>query len=409
MFMKIKSLHLRAFRGIEDMVLDFDDHLNVIAGENGVGKSTILDAVSMILSGLFHKIGFIDHKKTHAPDSSDTKVGHDRCEILAKMVFFGSEIEVYVDSTGEIGYAMDFEIAKKTYTPAHLNDPENRMPAAVHYRTNRYVTEVPIDPYSDFKVDRRDAHVFPLSSEVVDFEAFFEWFRNTEDFENEERVRDSSFRDRDLDAVRESIYFITGFSNMRIMRKRLSLQLEKLGDSLDIRKFSDGEKGLVAMVGDLARRLSIANPGSENPLHEEGVVLIDEMELHLHPAKQRRIIRELQVAFPNCQFFISTHSPQVLGEVSPENIILLRRAKKGNVEAVVPGRSFGLDSNIILEDLMGAPSQNEEVERALARIFVLIDKEKFAEAKKAIGNLRKKVGIQLPGMTRAETLIAALE
>lgn len=71
----------------------------------------------------------------------------------------------------------------------------------------------------------------------------------------------------------------------------------------------------MALLGDLARRIAIANPYRENPMEGEGIVLIDEIELHMHPSWQRRILGVLKQLFPNVQFIITTHSPQVLGSV----------------------------------------------------------------------------------------------
>jgi predicted ATP-binding protein involved in virulence len=85
---------------------------------------------------------------------------------------------------------------------------------------------------------------------------------------------------------------------------------------------SDGEKCLLAMVGDLARRLAIANPDYPDALQGEAIVLIDEIELHLHPSWQRNIIPALKRTFPKCQFIITTHSPQVLSYIQPKNIYL---------------------------------------------------------------------------------------
>ena len=80
-------------------------------------------------------------------------------------------------------------------------------------------------------------------------------------------------------------------------------------------QLSDGEKGFITLIGDIARRLAIANPESKNPLLGEGIILIDEIELHLHPSWQIEIIPQLRDTFPNCQFIIITHSPLVLSSI----------------------------------------------------------------------------------------------
>lgn len=131
-----------------------------------------------------------------------------------------------------------------------------------------------------------------------------------------------------------------------------------------VNQLSDGEKCLLAMVGDLARRLAIANPGLSDQLQGKGVVLIDEIELHLHPKWQREIIPALTRTFPNCQFIVTTHSPQVVSHVKPQRIYILEKIDNGIV-AKRPSSSFGRDSNSILEDLMDVPERPQHIKDRL--------------------------------------------
>jgi predicted ATP-binding protein involved in virulence len=130
--------------------------------------------------------------------------------------------------------------------------------------------------------------------------------------------------------------------------------IEKGGEKLKIDQLSDGEKMLLLVVSDLARRLSIANPGMEDSLQGNGVVLIDEVDLHLHPQWQREVIPALGKTFPNCQFITTTHSPQVLSNVEKENILILEDYR------IVENTPFtyGRDSNSILYDLMNYHQSN---------------------------------------------------
>ena len=119
---------------------------------------------------------------------------------------------------------------------------------------------------------------------------------------------------------------------------------------LPVAQLSDGERGLLAMVFDLTRRLTQANPEMEDPAAEaEAVVLIDEIELHLHPGWQRRIVRNLTETFPKCQFIATTHSPQLIGEVEHDRIQII-----ADGQVYSPTHSFGVDSSRVLEEIMGA-------------------------------------------------------
>ncbi|KAM3100867.1 AAA family ATPase [Phormidesmis sp. 146-35] len=114
---------------------------------------------------------------------------------------------------------------------------------------------------------------------------------------------------------------------------------------MDVRQLSDGERSVLALVLDLARGLSQANPILENSLQGKAVVLIDELDLHLHPIWQRTIVAKLTQTFPNCQFIATTHSPQIVGEVKPPGLSLI--VKEGDrVVAIQEGlQGFGLDSS----------------------------------------------------------------
>ena len=169
-------------------------------------------------------------------------------------------------------------------------------------------------------------------------------------------------------------------------------------------QLSDGEKGLLAMAGDLARRLAIANPGLPDPLQGEEIVLIDEIELHLHPKLQRKIIPSLKNTFPNCQFIITTHSPQVISEV--KSVYLLRSIPEGIIAE--PRRTFGQDSSRILEELMGVSDRPEDIKKRLRELFRLIDDGKITEAKRMQEELEKEIGDD-PEFASADMLIRSQE
>ena len=125
--------------------------------------------------------------------------------------------------------------------------------------------------------------------------------------------------------------------------------LDKGGREIRVDLLSEGEKCTLAMIGDLARRLILANPAMENPLEGKGIVLIDEIELHMHPSWQRRILSILKEVFPNIQFIVTTHSPQVLGEAdeSFKIISLSLDMDENGVGTDQIERMDGFDSNMI--------------------------------------------------------------
>lgn len=133
---------------------------------------------------------------------------------------------------------------------------------------------------------------------------------------------------KDIQNVARAIEkFVPEYSNLRINRSErgtAQMLVDKHGQEFDIGQLSDGEKNMIALIGDIARRLTIGNPNSEDPLKESGVVLIDEIDLHLHPKWQRIVAGKITEVFPNCQFIITSHSPQVISHIKPESVFVLR-------------------------------------------------------------------------------------
>ena len=218
-----------------------------------------------------------------------------------------------------------------------------------------------------------------------------------------------NYIDRQIEAVRNSVYeMLEGFSKLRIRRSPLRMTINKNGEELIINRLSDGEKCLLAMVGDIARRLAIANPGLENPLTGEGVVMIDEIELHLHPTWQRKIIPSLTRTFPNLQFIFTTHSPQVISHVQPESIYLLESTSEGIV-AKRPESSFGRDSNRILEDIMGVDARPPEIKNKLLELFRIIETGELELAKQLSQKIAQEIGSDEPELIKAAVSIRRQE
>ena len=154
-------------------------------------------------------------------------------------------------------------------------------------------------------------------------------------------------------------------------------ELYEMVTNLDVLQLSDGEKCTLALFGDIARRLAIANPSLDDPLQGDGVVLIDELELHMHTSWQRKVISMLKKTFPNIQFIITTHSPQILGEVYHDfNVYALSR-NGSDIQVVQTTGMFGMDSNSILEDKMETDSVSAIIKQKTEEMYSLLELKDF--------------------------------
>ncbi len=220
----------------------------------------------------------------------------------------------------------------------------------------------------------------------------------------------SNFSDPQLEAVRNALSkILPDFSNLTVRRSPLRMEVEKNGKRLTVNQLSGGELNLIAMIGDLARRMAIANPDFTKPLEGSGIILIDEIDLHLHPNWQRTIVPKLLDVFPNCQFIISTHSPHVITHVQqPECLFLLKQTDLGIV-VDKPDESYGKNVDRVLEDLMGLKTTRpEEVAYELDSIFKTIDTGNLDDAQKKIAKLKLKIGAD-PELVKAEVLMKRRE
>lgn len=411
--MKVTKLTLENFRGIARMELEFHERVNVLMGENGAGKSAILDCLAILLSRLIGRI------------KSTTGTGR----------FFGyrdvtngqketkNEISVEVDGQSASWSVTKTRRGLKKQTITNLeqlkgiaqkiqadyeSDEDLDFPLAVYYPVNRAVLDIPLRIRKRHEFHQLSAYDESLSGAKNNFRVFFEWYRNREDLENETRTRKPRHRDRELKAVRTAIEtLLPGCSELHVQRSPLRMVVNKGQTELVVNQLSDGEKCQLALAGDLARRLAIANPSRKNPLDGQAVVLIDEVDLHLHPSWQRTIVPRLAETFPNCQFIVTTHSPQVASEVDEGDVLLLQRTDD-NVSVSRPEAVYGLDSNRILEDFMGVAERPQPIKDALAVLFRAIDESDLKAAKTIVEELNNQVGSD-PQLTRARTMIRRKE
>ena len=410
--MRVKRLKMQSFRGIGDLTIDFDEkEPTVFIGINGVGKSSILDCLAILLSRFSSAI---QHSTASGRLFTEEDIKNDKHETHNEIITdFESQEFTWSLTKVKKGRIKDTstnlsEINKITENIKHQLSlsKEYNLPVILYYSTNRAVLDIPLKIKKQHSFAQIDTYENAISGTGSDFRIFFEWFRKQEDLENELRLENSpNYQDKQLEAVRQAISsLIPNFNKLRVRRSPLRMTLQKDGEELIVNQLSDGEKCLLAMVGDLARRLAIANPGLENPLDGFGVVLIDEIELHLHPKWQREIIPALIRTFSNCQFIVTTHSPQVISQIKPQGIYILEKTDT-DIIAKRPESSYGRDSNQILEDLMDVPERPQEIKQDLLKLFRLIDEGNLEAAKELRKELAKKIGEDEAQFVKADILI----
>lgn len=456
--MRLERLTLANFRGFEQIELDFEADITVVAGVNGVGKSGVLSALTVAMS---HGEPAFSACKDAPLGLSDLDIqfGKPALALAMTLALPGAEVRIDVNRTAPLDPAKAEALIKRrdelrfarrgtkkgSKEERALNDdlrliehqlapsadlPTVRVlpadaamlphdytvaargavnqPFAVYYSTARLLSRLPnsLPPVRAESVEI--AFEKALSPQLeVSLNDFANWARVVAAQES----RGLALRMfRQLSRAIKN--FLPGVSRLRLEmpeKRQPHFSVLKQGSALYLEQLSDGERGLLALVFDLTRRLAIANPQSDNPIRNGvALVMIDEIELHLHPKWQRDVVRRLRETFRSCQFVVTTHSPLVLGEVAARCVRFLEFSD-GKVVKTVPTEAYGMDANRILQEFMGAPVRNRQVDAELKKLFELIDEERLDEARAAIGRLEATLGQEEPELTRASSLIRFLE
>lgn len=372
---RIKQLSLRNFRlfGEDSQILNFNPgkKVTVLVGNNSSGKSSVLDAIAISVSTFTSNFPGQSIKQYVDSDVHVTEDEETGDYMQVESVFetsYNGEIDILRYRQGNAKAPDGILKNVNSYADLLMSKIKNgepcNLPVVAYYGTGRGQIKAP-ERKRDFKkaFTRWDAYTCALEASA-NFRQFIEWFDLMEDEERREKEsrRDWDFKSRPLESVRRALSTFVGdkFSNPRMMIHPLRFVMdENIGAGktrqLRIEQMSDGYKIVTAMVADIASRMAEANPDMADPLLSNGIVLIDEIDLHLHPKWQRTIISSLTQTFPNIQFIVSTHSPIILsGALTASQIIVL--GENGIIDADAKEYENYDISQILLSELFGMQS-----------------------------------------------------
>ncbi len=342
--MKINSLKIECFRGLRNVEIpELDKHVNLFVGVNGAGKSSILDAISLVFSWYTARMLSAKGRGRDIPKDDICIHSQNGCTIKLRVEESG-DWKLYRSLKYSKGDRSDLTSMNLYVSEVRKSLEESDLmsvPIIAYYDVHRVIPNAyPRMPRKRSEFSQLDTYKNSLTASNL-FSDFFYWFRLSEDYENEKFKENRQFQDPGLKAVREAVVSVfPEYSDLKVSRRPLALTMRKGDETFKINQLSDGEKCYISLVCDIARRLAIANPGI-NPLDGSGIVMIDEIELHLHPKWQQSVVSNLVKTFPNCQFFITTHSPIVASDVSGKVFAI----KSGEI---IEQQTFGkLSSNIL--------------------------------------------------------------
>ena len=355
--MFIDKITLRNFKGFENYPVEFKDRFTIIVGNNGLGKTSILDSLAIASSVYFIPFGCkkaqrtINKRDVRVVSSGDSFEPQLPCVIEASrgnMTWSRSiETQKFTNLLGKNNQLVT--LAREEFNRVSSNETVN-LPVFAYHGTGRLWAEYSEHVDYTKQGSRTEGWDFCLSAKSSS-KAFRSWYKTLEknaDKKNEEiRERLRLFREAIISCVEDWDDFYYDFAENDI------IGISKKGGnttSLPYSMMSDGYRNMIGMVADIAYRCIRLNPhlGSNAIKETEGLVLIDEIDLHLHPTWQRKVVKELSLAFPKIQFVVTSHSPFILQSATANQVVDLAKRPLNddprNVSLELNARYMGVES-----------------------------------------------------------------
>ncbi len=375
--MKLQSVHLENYRCFENITIDFHKQLTVLVGANGSGKTAVLSGVFANIAGILSFVQTENARKyvlspkvdrnftTNKPLSMAVTLTSDAEDFFWKLPTVATKDKIRL-------YGYDSE--RNTAFLKKYFAEDNILPVIASYNSYRLIQNGTSSGDRALPSDRFSIYDTCFEPKLA-FDELMTWL-DAEDA-REARAQRDGIQGEDfsiITAIREAIAkMLPGYSNFRFINSppNFAVTRDEDGQTVMFEQLSSGYRVILSLVLDIAYRMAVAN-GKE--LYTEGksvldspaIILIDEVDLYLHPSWQQRVLTDLMRTFPNAQFIVTTHSPQVLSAVKPEHIRILHDNK-----VLKPSHgTFGAESSRILFDVFG-------VQTRLSSLFMGVGEEDY--------------------------------
>lgn len=408
--MLLQTMKLHNFRCFSDIRVDFRERLTVLVGGNGTGKSTILEAAAIAVGTWPYAMGI------------RTGYGIRKTDARNKYFQVGSGIdvqpqfpvEVYADGkidnknvewmrtfdpeqgSGSLSDAKKLTMIAKDYQERlRSGDTNLNLPVVCYYSTGRLWKQRREKGVILEKNTRIHGYIDSLDGAANDT-MMIRWFKKMTIQQYQYRKEIPEYR-AVCQAMEQWFQGITGCKQAEVQFNLDTNEIDLVYPDeqgvyvrIPITQLSDGYKSTISLIADIAYRMAMLNPQLlDHILSEtEGVVLIDEIDLHLHPLWQQRILDDLLRIFPKVQFIVSTHAPAVINSVPSESIFIL----KNNQVLGTSNETYGKDMNTIIREVMEVPERPESVKNRFLEFYQRIDREDYTEAQKIFEELQDTIG-----------------
>jgi len=396
--MNIKTLKIQNFKIFENTKFSFDSQMNVIIGNNATGKTSILEALSYSIGTFFLGINSIESKPLYNNQKRRKILNTENIEIQLPFRvdvvnnLNGEEYSWYRDTNKEKGGATSYRNAKKLINKAKELDEKVRngedvdLPLIAYYGTDRVNDKVKTTHRQEGS--RFDGYYASLDPEVVK-KQFLIWFRDYEDSVLK-FGKDKSLYNAFTEAITT---MIKDWNEIHFSWKANDMLGKKDdGSWTSFSMMSAGYKNIVRLTADIAYRAITLNPHlKENAVKRtQGIVLIDEIDMHLHPKWQKSIIQDLKNTFPKIQFIITSHSPFIIQSLRSRELISL--------DGDVMNEPFRKSISDIIEDEMNLDNVIRgnkflEMQKVASEYFTLLKNGKSSFSDNETKLLKEKLDV----------------
>lgn len=385
--MYLEKLKLHNFRCYEKLEIDFNRQLTVLVGKNGSGKTTVLEAIAIALGTWFvgfnivnakginkrtdplrkaYQIGATDDVQTQFPVEIEAwgKIEESKDQILhwKRELYTPTGTMTTKDAKEIVEYAAEYQKAiSEGRTDIYL-------PMVAYYGTGRLWDYHRQKRTDVFKVSSRTNGYIDCLDGTANVKLMMDWFQimTINKYQRQEENLESN---PELDtvylAMEKCLTNLSGYSDVKIRYNMGTQELDVYYSEQDkqrmripLNQLSDGYKGMISLVADIAYRMATLNPqlGTEVLSKGDGVVLIDEVDLHLHPAWQQKVIDNLMNIFPKVQFIVSTHAPAIISSVKTDKLRILSNKEV----CMTANQVYGKDVNSVMKEIMGVNDRPDQ-------------------------------------------------
>jgi len=414
--MNINNIRLINFRCFKDTLINFNNEFTVIVGSNGAGKSSVLDAVAISLGSFLAGIDgvhsnsiskddvrFVPYEFGSVIDREPQFPVRIRCEanVGYEILAWDRALNSENGRTTIVGAKPIVDYAGELQQRVRKGDKNTVLPLLSYYGTGRLF---PQKKQMRSSTSLLRASKFAGYIDCLDImsneKLMLKWFEKMTLIALQEK-RELPELSAVIGAIKKclggvlsesienpepDVFYEIKTDDLVVMFRNSHGELEKH----PLRELSDGYRNTLSIIADIAYRMAVLNPQLlENVVDlTPGVVLIDEIDLHLHPSWQKRIIKDLRAIFPKVQFIVTTHSPSIIGSISHEHLIAIK-----DFEAVYPtSTTYGRDVNSVLREIMGVSEREQEVMEKFNRFYHLIDMQEYEQARNILQELTAVVG-----------------